>query len=282
MRIAPALVVETTLSALTLGPLLTILPLSAYFSDPRFFQYFGNIIGEISFVLPGLFTRNPWPDVVNANLWTLPAEFWCYAILIACMATSLVYRRSIVLVLTCMATLLVTATALAYPGFSVRVDDAHFSSLYIVLMFMFGVTAFQYADRLPIRSDLFILSAVTFYLLIYFRVLEPLSGIPLTYCMVFLGMKEAKWFDRLLRVDLSYGTYLYGFPITQTVILVLMPYLGRFPAPVRFLVAFAPVVAFTALFAYLSWTWIEKPALSLRRHIFREPPRVKAAANAAG
>ena len=46
-RILPALITEITLSALLLGPLLTIYPLSQYFSDARFFRYFLNIFGLI-------------------------------------------------------------------------------------------------------------------------------------------------------------------------------------------------------------------------------------------
>src|SRR5271168_2704028 len=79
LRILPALLVEVTLSALVLGPIFTTLPLRHYFSDPQFFRYFGNIVGWITFYLPGVFHDNIYPTV-NGNLWTLPAELDCYLI----------------------------------------------------------------------------------------------------------------------------------------------------------------------------------------------------------
>jgi peptidoglycan/LPS O-acetylase OafA/YrhL len=67
LRILPALLVEVTLSALILGALFTTLPLRSYFSDPQFFRYFGNIVGLITFHLPGVFESN-YVSVVNGNL----------------------------------------------------------------------------------------------------------------------------------------------------------------------------------------------------------------------
>ena len=55
LRIVPALAVEVTLSALIFGPLLTSLPLREYFGSPVFFSYFLNMLGDIHFLLPGLF-----------------------------------------------------------------------------------------------------------------------------------------------------------------------------------------------------------------------------------
>ena len=55
LRIFPALAVEVMLSALVLGPLLTVLVLSDYFAHWSFWRYFGNIVGFVSFDLPGVF-----------------------------------------------------------------------------------------------------------------------------------------------------------------------------------------------------------------------------------
>ena len=83
-----------TLSALVLGPLLTTLPLSKYFTDPQFFRYFGNIVGWITFYLPGVFQQND-PPIVNINLWTLPSEFDCYVITAALMSFGLIWCHAL-------------------------------------------------------------------------------------------------------------------------------------------------------------------------------------------
>lgn len=92
LRIVPALSVEVALSALVLGPLVTSLPMEQYFSNPQFWRYFGNIIGEVTFELPGVFLTNPWPALVNANLWTLPPEFGCYLLMLILMVTGALFQ----------------------------------------------------------------------------------------------------------------------------------------------------------------------------------------------
>ena len=59
-RLAPALMVEVFLSALILGPLVTILPLRDYFSDTLLYKYFYNMLGDPQYYLPGVFTDTPF------------------------------------------------------------------------------------------------------------------------------------------------------------------------------------------------------------------------------
>lgn len=68
LRILPALFSEVTLSAFLLGAFITTLPLADYFSHSDVYAYLGNIIGNIHFFLPGVFTSNPIQGIVNANL----------------------------------------------------------------------------------------------------------------------------------------------------------------------------------------------------------------------
>lgn len=273
MRIVPALSVEVTLAALVLGPLLTALPLGLYFTDPQFFRYFGNIVGEVTFRLPGLFLSNPWSGIVNASLWTLPAELWCYAILIGLMATGLVYKRATLSWIIVIGAVAVTIASIINPDlFTVRAENSHYTAWYLVFMFAFGALFFIHAERVPLRFDLFVLCSAIFFVMIFLRVLGPLSGIPLTYCMAYIGMARFPWFDRLVRQDLSYGIYLYGFPLTQAVIFLLLPHLHIESRIVTFVVIFLPTLVATIVFSHCSWNWIEKPALSLRHHFLREPP----------
>ncbi|MBB5373942.1 hypothetical protein [Acidocella aromatica] len=75
LRIYPALIIESLLSAFILDPLVTRQPLLAYFTAPEFFRYMLNILGDVHFSLPGVFVHNPLPDVVNFQLFTIPFEF---------------------------------------------------------------------------------------------------------------------------------------------------------------------------------------------------------------
>src|SRR5271170_1656034 len=49
VRIVPALMVEVVLSALVLGPLVTTDDLRTYASNPAFYTYFLNIVGDIHY-----------------------------------------------------------------------------------------------------------------------------------------------------------------------------------------------------------------------------------------
>lgn len=271
LRILPALTVEVTLSALVLGPLFTSLSLWEYFSDPLLFRYFGNVVGHVAFRLPGVFLANPWPDMVNANLWTLPPEFWCYLIMLVMMASGVVSRRAALTAGT-IAVLALWQFLELYDDalFSIREGSTHFTTPYIVMMFFLGVLFFINADRIPLSPLLFGLSLAAYYLLTLLDRLGPLSGVFLTYAMVYIGTLRFAWFDRMLRLDLSYGTYLYGFPITQATIQLLLPHLPASPF-VRYAIVLPVVTGLTVLFSTVSWTCVEKPALGLRRRIVREP-----------
>src|SRR5579859_544150 len=143
LRILPALTVEVSLSALVLGPLVTVVSLDQYFTNYQFFRYFGNILGFVRFELPGVFVHNPWPNMVNANLWTLPPEFWCYFLMFLTMVTGIVFHIRKINMLVISALLIASILGILNPGlFSIRSDNTHFTVWYIVLMFFFGTIFF--------------------------------------------------------------------------------------------------------------------------------------------
>jgi peptidoglycan/LPS O-acetylase OafA/YrhL len=272
LRIVPALTVEVTLCALVLGPYFTTLPLKEYFADPMFVTYFGNIVGHVSLTLPGVFLDNPWPAIVNANLWTLPPEFWCYLIMLGLMVSGVLAAPKRFTLAVVGVSAIALGLGLYDPAhYTVRHDNTHFTTWYIVLMFFFGAALFLNAKHVTISFPLFLVCGSLYYLLMLGDVLGVVSGMLLTYCMVYIGMQSFAWFDRVVRKDLSYGIYLYGFPITQATVALLLPHLGGVPKSVSYAVIFPLVLVLTGSFASLSWDYIEKPALTLRRFLVRKP-----------
>ncbi|WP_426610896.1 acyltransferase family protein [Bradyrhizobium sp. McL0616] len=269
LRIVPALSVEVTLCALVVGPLLTQLPLSQYLSEYQFFRYFGNIVGHVTFELPGLFLHNPWPEMVNANLWTLPWELWCYVFAFALLLVRMISSEPRkIRWLTLLVGAALIAELLAYfidpATFSVRQDSTRLAGWYLVFMFFFGMVFRLNARYVPIHWAIFAISAACYAVIMWLNVLLPLAGIFLTYCTVYIGMQSFRTFDRLFSQDLSYGIYLYGFPITQATIDIFQRFLG--PDHRLSLAVILPIVVVLTLgFAAFSWNIIEKPALRLRR-----------------
>lgn len=267
LRILPALAVEVTLSALILGPLVTTDRLSAYYADPLFPRYFWNILGHIQFLLPGVFMSNPWPGTVNLNLWTLPAELYSYLFMLILMGTGIAFSlRWSRLTLALVVGIMILAALLLPAVLPVKANTTHFTAWYIMLMFVVGAAFFCNREWIVVDGRLFIISLVVYYGIVRFDIVTPFACLPLTYCVVYVGMCRFEAFDRLMRMDLSYGIYLYGFPITQTVVLVLAPTLLRMHSTgLRVLVTGSIVTMLTGLFSAASWLGIEKRALRLRR-----------------
>lgn len=74
LRIFPALIVAVLLSAFVIGPLVTQFDLGRYLAADGTWTYLQNILLVTRYELPGVFTGNLYPDVVNGSLWTLPLE----------------------------------------------------------------------------------------------------------------------------------------------------------------------------------------------------------------
>ena len=84
-RIWPALIFITCVTVFLIGPMVTTLSLSEYFSGSEVRVFLRRMIlfdiwGHNNMSLPGLFATNPYPDVVNAPLWTLSVEAFAYVV----------------------------------------------------------------------------------------------------------------------------------------------------------------------------------------------------------
>jgi peptidoglycan/LPS O-acetylase OafA/YrhL len=256
LRIFPALATEVTLCALVIGPLYTTLPSRAYFSDPQFWRYFGNIIGWITFLLPGVFETSE-QSVVNGNLWTLPSEFNCYFLTAILMVTGVIYSRVIFT-----SALLIVTIALIVMNISgdFGVTNFSYNEFTITYYFFVGMAFFCWRDKLPASWLLFSIASIAGYALLYSRHTIFLAPVFVVYSTVFLGVRGIPEITWLKTRDYSYGLYLYGFPISQAVIASFAFVRGSWWA------AFISL-AVTILFAGLSWRYIEKPTLSLKNKL---------------
>ena len=257
IRIFPALLVEVVLSAFILGPLVTDLPLQRYFSDPLFFKYMLNAVGDVHFVLPGVFADNPWPRIVNGQLWTIPYELYCYCTLAFVALLGLKKRRllgPIFVVVVAFGYLLWTlhgAEGSLVPGTNgVRKP-------FLVATFLAGVSIYFYREVLP-WSGWHGAAALALALALpslgqYAGFLAP---VPVAYATVCLGLLSPS--RKMLRgADYSYGIYLYGFAVQQTV-------MHYFPVARVWYLNVLITLAIVVLVAAASWHFVERPANGLR------------------
>ncbi len=257
-RIYPGLVVAT------IGVFLIC---ALFASDAGFAEIVkGSIIGYFAKILvglagsgaiPGVFETLPYAGGVNVPLWTLKYEVLCYISLALVMAA--IVRTKLISPLTAAGTIIAVSGVWLLQGKAY--DDASFFDHVARFSFAFwvGVAAWHLRGRTPLRvvilAALFALTACS----IYFRLptvphaLMLLSGYLAVYVAQYRFGGVSDFTDRN---DLSYGVYILGWPVQQLLLL-------NFPAisPIGNAVA---ALAIVMPLAFLSWRFVEKPALRLK------------------
>jgi peptidoglycan/LPS O-acetylase OafA/YrhL len=257
LRILPALAVELVLSAFIIGGLLTTLAASAYFTDSNFFAYFGNLIGIVRYNLPGVFQHMPIP-AVNLQLWTIPYELDCY-IALPCLALLGLHKRPTLLLG------LAVGLGVVLFGFDatmgpIDAPSATVTGNVLVLSFLCGAALFALRDRVPASGSLFPAAIILAWTFLRSRDLHYLSPLPVAYATIYLGLLNPRRLFVLRGADYSYGLYLYGFPVQQTVAFL-------FPDSRIWAVNVVASLAVASCFAALSWHFIEARVLASRHTV---------------
>lgn len=251
LRILPALAVCVLATAFVLGPLWTNLPAATYFSSAQPYAYVaGNVsLVSLQWQLPGVFTANPVTDVVNGSLWTLPVEARMYLGVAVLGACALLRRRW----LANLALATFIGVHLAWP--LATTGDIGLDRV-LTAFFAFGALACVNRERLPISLPILLPVVLACWLARDSGIYRYLLALAIGYGTL--------WFAYAPRLpalrglgDWSYGTYLWGFPVQQALISF-----GVLHDP---LTLFACALAPTLLLAALSWHWIERPALRIKR-----------------
>jgi peptidoglycan/LPS O-acetylase OafA/YrhL len=191
--------------------------------------------------LSGAFAANPYPLVLNGPLWSLFHEVAAYAVCFAFVALGGTRRPLAVVALLVISALAALFTE-ALPG---RIGT--FAPLFAA--FALGMAAHVFRDRLRLLP---ILALVALPLALVGP--WPISIAVLGYAALTLTLRAPA-----LRLpgDISYGVYIYGWPVAQ-VIVHLAPGIG----PVALA---ATSLAATLPFAIASWQLVERPTLPRRK-----------------
>jgi peptidoglycan/LPS O-acetylase OafA/YrhL len=260
LRIVPALAFEIIVSACLIGALFTSLPFASYFSSSEFWVYFLNVVGVIHVTLPGVFPGNPVPGLSNPQLWTVPFELECYAVLGVLSLLGFVWKRNYLLLVT----LGLIAARTLYIGLLKHGGDidptgaGHFTGRILVLMFLIGVLVYRYRGRIPYSDLVGLASLLAIAVLFRFPALTWLASLPTAYFVAWIGLKKL---SPIPFGDLSYGVYLFHFPISQ----MLMSLVGGLVSQ-WWLFGLISLVG-SAACAAVSWKFIERPLLARKRSI---------------
>jgi peptidoglycan/LPS O-acetylase OafA/YrhL len=257
-RIHPALVVVVCACVLILGPLVTTLPLATYARHPLTRRYFGNLIFYSSFVLPGVFTGNRYPNTVNGSLWTLPVEATMYAL------TPLLALpgrwRSVTIGMLGIAITLGVYAIVASPA-QVLVGGTDFwSATMLAPYFVSGsaMACFRLEHYFRVRVGIALL------LILQFAPLgagtrEVLLCLILPYTVLSIGLRSSPLLRSAGRFgDASYGIYLWSFPVQQLTVHLIGTAGGGWTN-------FAIAMPVSLALGFASWHLLEKRVLGRTR-----------------
>lgn len=254
LRIMPGFLVCLVVTALVVAPLAAVLSgrtvSSAFTESPTAWRYVlvnaGLLINQYD--IAGLLPNNPTPLIFNGSLWTLSLEALCYG-LVGLLGVLAILRRARWAV-PALAAILWVLTLLQEAGIPVLLGD---NTLRLVVAFLVGASAWLYADKIPMKGWLAVLAAAVLLVSILTLDNYRLVGIvPAAYVLIWLGTCLS-W-TRSLSRDLSYGVYIYHWPVFQLLAATSLVTVG---VPVFVLVG----VGATSIIALASWHFVEHPAL---------------------
>lgn len=229
LRIEPGLIASLVVTVALLA-FVTTASQAEYWPEAALYVLRNALLYPATYALPGVFGDVPYAGVVNGVLWTLRLEFTFYVVLLLIRA-----RPALVIALAAICGVVFVTMTFTHPHWAdEKLTRVAFLGARNGLLFFAGA-AFQ---LMRWKTPLWLggVSVVAF----------PFLG-PLALPTAVLGLAR----PGKLPADLSYGIYIYAFPIQQ----VLAAY-----GHLNVLTAVAAVLPFAAA----SWFLVEKPAMKLK------------------
>ena len=248
LRVFPGLLLCLLVCVFVIGPLVTELPLAEYFGrrEPYFFFLHNAVLDTDYNRLPGVvFGPGNIGGIINGPLWSLPCEVLMYLMLFALGACRL----------------LTLPVGLALLGIGILclwfgVTDALGGAFWLMGFFAAGICGYRLREQLGgprfLTGRWALLAAFGLLLSVparLFLVAFPIFG---SYLAIWLALDPRLPPLRAARFgDLSYGLYIYGWPIEQCVV-----YFSGGRAP--WWEVFGVALPLAAAAAFLSWHGIER------------------------
>jgi peptidoglycan/LPS O-acetylase OafA/YrhL len=255
LRIYPGFVVAVLFCVFVVGPL-GAADRSTYFHSGQTYRFFEALCLRPISVLPGVFLNLPHSADVNGSLWTIRWEIVCYFLLALLGAVGGLRRRGWVLAVFA-GVYFITHIC----DFS-RVTTLYLGSLdnspELLDFFLAGAAFYVWRDRIPHSRVLMLASLLMVAATMWggLRWTLPIFGVYALFYATFEPSTKLQNFAERAHGDLSYGLYLYAFPVQQLVV----QYTHWInPLPV-FLLAFA----ITLVLAAASWHFVEAPCLRFK------------------
>jgi peptidoglycan/LPS O-acetylase OafA/YrhL len=204
-------------------------------------------------VIGGELVRAPYPTHWDGSLWTLQYEVLCYALtgLVLCWAWA---RRHVTWTAVAMLSIL-TALNVAFTQAGL-VGETLVDFVRLAAYFAAGSLLWSLRDR--IQANRWWVAGAALALIVFMAtgVAHEVGALPLAYLVLAFGAWcPVRWG---VRRDLSYGVYVYAWPVQQVLVLAGLARFGPGPFIAAALACVVPL-------AWLSWKFVERPALRVAR-----------------
>lgn len=255
LRIFPGLWICLMVIAFVIAPIVArVQHTSLAFSSELGYVVNNGLLNVNYLDIDGTPTDVPYPGVWNGSIWTLFFVLLCDVMVSVLGVTGLLKRRWVIVILLvvalfCSAHFSYTPDSYTWPQMLSR----------FFVVFLAGALFYQYQDKIPVRWWLVVLSVAIVGASALMQNYRVIGALPLAYAVIASGALIRR---TRLRNDLSYGVYIYAFPIQQ---LLAAFGLARFNPFLFFILATAATLPVAAL----SWFVVEKRAMALKARIFR-------------
>lgn len=256
-RLIPALFLVLVITVFVFGPILTNLKTEVYFSSLNYFDYiWHNIIFHTNYLLPGIFSKNVYPNVVNGSLWSLKFEVGCYLVLLILFLILGKKNKGYLNV----PILIIVIYALLPSRFVFNFLGDSTEQNLLPLSFAYGAFFAINSNRVKINIIVVLLSFLMFYIFKDTNYAEIILILSLCNAIVYLS--SIKYTLRLKpRYDISYGIYLWGFLIQQTI----FHFFGQIYVGFHCLIA----LIFSFLLALITYVFVEKPFIRMGKLFYK-------------
>tara|TARA_R110000803_G_scaffold135160_1_gene202134 strand:+ start:34896 stop:35978 length:1083 start_codon:yes stop_codon:yes gene_type:complete len=267
LRIFPALLVSVIFCTV-LGATLSSFPLQQYIRDPEllnFIIYNTTIIISDYQKLPGLFYNAPLDRSVNGSLWTLPWELRMYIVLcLIGIFCTILKKIKLHLDISPYAIVLIAIFSTGLYFYFHFTENNHW----------FYYKFFRFASAFFIGGSIYILRKYIYlnikvgvialsFLVIALCISKTMLFITYIFCVPYLVLCAAylptgKIHNYNKLGDFSYGTYIYAWPVQQTLAIT---FIGITPTQMSIF-----AIVLVSGLSIMSWYLVEKPCMKLKRY----------------
>ena len=252
LRIWPALITVVVITSVIVGPLYSGLDLTEYFNHHLWYKYiWNNITLNTQFILPDVFSHNLYARSVNGSIWTIRHEVTLYGILL-CGYFLLKGNKKLIAVLC----FIVICYVFVDQQQTLILLTNKKNSYFLIPCFLMGSLFSILQFKIKLNWKFFLLFIACSFIFKNTALNDLIYALTFFYGTLYIF--SCDFVCRLkVKHDISYGVYLWGFPVQQ----VLSYHFSDYGLVFNLISA----IIVSCLIGLLSFIYVEKPAMNLAK-----------------